>query len=128
MTTNAIILNRQASVLNWAPCLHQVTGQPSVLYYATAMFQRAGIAMGQQATGIAGILGAFKLACTCECSARRVQQADLKVTTGVQALLNQSWYSSHGTRCTNGHVCNKQPSTSSLLPYCGRHSLQASSA
>ncbi len=43
----------------------KVTGQPSVLYYATNMFQRAGLAMGQEATGIAGILGAFKLACTC---------------------------------------------------------------
>ena len=46
----------------------QVTGQPSVLYYATAMFRRAGLAMGQEATGIAGILGAFKLACTCASS------------------------------------------------------------
>ena len=47
----------------------KVTGQPSVLYYATSMFQRAGLSMGQEATGIAGILGAFKLACTCACSA-----------------------------------------------------------
>ena len=36
-----------------------------MLYYATSMFQRAGLSMGQEATGIAGILGAFKLACTC---------------------------------------------------------------
>ena len=47
------------------PACVKVTGQPSVLYYATSMFQRAGLAMGQEATGIAGILGAFKLACTC---------------------------------------------------------------
>lgn len=44
----------------------QVTGQPSVLYYATKMFEKAGLRMGRQATGIAGVLGAFKLAMTCE--------------------------------------------------------------
>jgi hypothetical protein len=44
----------------------QITGQPSVLYYAGKMFERAGLRMGQQATGTAGILGAFKLIMTCE--------------------------------------------------------------
>jgi hypothetical protein len=43
----------------------QITGQPSVLYYATRMFQKAGLSMGQQSTGIAGVLGAFKLIMTC---------------------------------------------------------------
>lgn len=43
----------------------QVTGQPSVLYYATRMFEKAGLNMGQQSTGIAGVLGAFKLFMTC---------------------------------------------------------------
>lgn len=43
----------------------QVTGQPSVLYYATKMFEKAGLRMGAEATGIAGVLGAFKLAMTC---------------------------------------------------------------
>ena len=42
----------------------QITGQPSVLYYAGEMFQRAGLRMGQQSAGIAGILGAFKLLMT----------------------------------------------------------------
>ena len=44
----------------------QVTGQPSVLYYATKMFEMAGLRMGAEASGIAGVLGAFKLAMTCE--------------------------------------------------------------
>ena len=42
----------------------QITGQPSVLYYAGEMFQRAGLRMGQESAGIAGILGAFKLLMT----------------------------------------------------------------
>ena len=42
----------------------QITGQPSVLYYAGQMFQKAGLRMGQQSAGIAGILGAFKLVMT----------------------------------------------------------------
>lgn len=44
----------------------QVTGQPSVLYYATKMFEMAGLRMGAEASGIAGVLGAFKLAMTCK--------------------------------------------------------------
>ena len=44
----------------------QITGQPSVLYYAGKMFEHAGLKMGQQSAGIAGLLGAFKLLMTCE--------------------------------------------------------------
>ena len=44
----------------------QITGQPSVLYYAGKMFEQAGLKMGQQSAGIAGLLGAFKLLMTCE--------------------------------------------------------------
>ena len=42
----------------------QVTGQPSVLYYATKMFEKVGVSMGEKATGIAGVLGAWKLLVT----------------------------------------------------------------
>lgn len=44
--------------------LLQITGQPSVLYYASQIFERAGFATGQEAAGVAVILGAFKLLMT----------------------------------------------------------------
>lgn len=42
----------------------QITGQPSVLYYATPIMQRAGFASASAATQVAVVLGAFKLAMT----------------------------------------------------------------
>eukprot|EP00775_Hariotina_reticulata_P005690 gene5690-5928_t len=42
----------------------QITGQPSVLYYASQIFERAGFASGQQAAGISVLLGSFKLVMT----------------------------------------------------------------
>lgn len=45
------------------PCL-QITGQPSVLYYASQIFERAGFASGQEAAGVSVLLGTFKLVMT----------------------------------------------------------------
>jgi sugar porter (SP) family MFS transporter len=42
----------------------QITGQPSVLYYAAKIFQDAGFASAGQATGISVVLGFFKLLMT----------------------------------------------------------------
>lgn len=42
----------------------QVTGQPSVLYYASEIFEDAGFAAGAEANGISVILGVFKLIMT----------------------------------------------------------------
>eukprot|EP01025_Chloroclados_australasicus_P047820 TRINITY_DN5395_c2_g1_i1.p1 TRINITY_DN5395_c2_g1~~TRINITY_DN5395_c2_g1_i1.p1 ORF type:complete len:594 (-),score=43.00 TRINITY_DN5395_c2_g1_i1:306-2018(-) len=42
----------------------QITGQPSVLYYAAKIFQDAGFAGAQAATGVAVVLGVFKLLMT----------------------------------------------------------------
>ncbi len=42
----------------------QITGQPSVLYYAAAIFQSAGFASASEATRIAVVLGLFKLLMT----------------------------------------------------------------
>eukprot|EP01023_Acetabularia_acetabulum_P013149 TRINITY_DN16287_c0_g1_i2.p1 TRINITY_DN16287_c0_g1~~TRINITY_DN16287_c0_g1_i2.p1 ORF type:complete len:556 (-),score=93.06 TRINITY_DN16287_c0_g1_i2:290-1795(-) len=42
----------------------QITGQPSVLYYAAKIFQDAGFAGSQAATGVSVILGLFKLLMT----------------------------------------------------------------
>ena len=42
----------------------QVTGQPSVLYYASEIFEDAGFAAGQEANGISVLLGVFKLVMT----------------------------------------------------------------
>eukprot|EP01024_Parvocaulis_polyphysoides_P064047 TRINITY_DN7429_c0_g1_i3.p1 TRINITY_DN7429_c0_g1~~TRINITY_DN7429_c0_g1_i3.p1 ORF type:complete len:543 (-),score=68.63 TRINITY_DN7429_c0_g1_i3:313-1941(-) len=42
----------------------QITGQPSVLYYAAKIFQDAGFAGAQAATGVSVILGLFKLLMT----------------------------------------------------------------
>lgn len=42
----------------------QITGQPSVLYYASQIFERAGFASGQEAAGVSVLLGAFKLVMT----------------------------------------------------------------
>lgn len=39
----------------------QITGQPSVLYYATDIFQRAGFSSASEATQLDVILGSFKL-------------------------------------------------------------------
>lgn len=46
----------------------QITGQPSVLYYAAAIFQSAGFASATEATKIAVILGVFKLIMTGMCA------------------------------------------------------------
>lgn len=42
----------------------QITGQPSVLYYAAKIFQDAGFSSAGAATGISVVLGVFKLAMT----------------------------------------------------------------
>ncbi|KAK9819163.1 hypothetical protein WJX81_007550 [Elliptochloris bilobata] len=42
----------------------QVTGQPSVLYYASEIFEDAGFAAGAEANGISVLLGLFKLVMT----------------------------------------------------------------
>jgi len=42
----------------------QITGQPSVLYYATEIFQKAGFGAGAESSGVAVILGVFKLLMT----------------------------------------------------------------
>ena len=42
----------------------QITGQPSVLYYAASIFQRAGFATAAEATKTAVVLGLFKLLMT----------------------------------------------------------------
>jgi len=42
----------------------QITGQPSVLYYASQIFERAGFASGQEAAGVSVLLGSFKLVMT----------------------------------------------------------------
>lgn len=42
----------------------QITGQPSVLYYAGKIFQDAGFSSADDATGISVILGVFKLVMT----------------------------------------------------------------
>lgn len=44
--------------------LLQITGQPSVLYYASQIFERAGFASGQEAAGVSVLLGTFKLVMT----------------------------------------------------------------
>lgn len=42
----------------------QITGQPSVLYYATEIFQNAGFASAESASKVSLVLGIFKLAMT----------------------------------------------------------------
>ena len=42
----------------------QITGQPTVLYYATDIFRAAGFASVEEASQTAAVLGAFKLAMT----------------------------------------------------------------
>ena len=42
----------------------QITGQPSVLYFAATIFQRAGFASATEATKTAVVLGIFKLLMT----------------------------------------------------------------
>lgn len=42
----------------------QITGQPSVLYYAASIFQQAGFAGAEEATRVSLILGFFKLVMT----------------------------------------------------------------
>jgi len=42
----------------------QITGQPSVLYYATKIFQDAGFAAAESATAVSVVLGVFKLVMT----------------------------------------------------------------
>lgn len=42
----------------------QITGQPSVLYYAASIFREAGFVSAGAATGVALVLGAFKLVMT----------------------------------------------------------------
>ena len=42
----------------------QITGQPSVLYYAADIFERAGFSAGKDATGVSVILGLWKLVMT----------------------------------------------------------------
>ncbi|KAI8470339.1 MAG: general substrate transporter [Monoraphidium minutum] len=42
----------------------QITGQPSVLYYANQIFEKAGFSAGQEAAEVSVVLGAFKLLMT----------------------------------------------------------------
>ncbi|CAL8468142.1 g7681 [Coccomyxa elongata] len=42
----------------------QITGQPSVLYYAADIFEKAGFGAGKDATGVSVLLGFFKLVMT----------------------------------------------------------------
>lgn len=42
----------------------QVTGQPSVLYYAADIFAKAGFSAGKDATGVSALLGLWKLLLT----------------------------------------------------------------
>ena len=42
----------------------QITGQPSVLYYAAQIFESAGFAVGKESTGVSVGLGLFKLVMT----------------------------------------------------------------
>lgn len=42
----------------------QITGQPSVLYYAADIFGKAGFGTGKDATGVSVLLGIFKLVMT----------------------------------------------------------------
>ena len=42
----------------------QITGQPSVLYYAAKIFKDAGFASDQDATRVSVVLGFFKLVMT----------------------------------------------------------------
>lgn len=44
--------------------LTQITGQPSVLYYANQIFERAGFAAGSEAARVSVLLGVFKLVMT----------------------------------------------------------------
>lgn len=44
----------------------QITGQPSVLYYAAKIFKDAGFASDQDATRVSVVLGFFKLVMTGE--------------------------------------------------------------
>jgi hypothetical protein len=53
----------------------QITGQPSVLYYASQIFADAGFAAGQEASGVAVGLGLFKL-----------------IMTGEACRLNSIWF------------------------------------
>ena len=45
----------------------QITGQPSVLYYAAKIFKDAGFANDADATKVSAVLGLFKLVATGEC-------------------------------------------------------------
>ena len=42
----------------------QITGQPSVLYYAARIFKDAGFGSDEEATRVSVYLGLFKLVCT----------------------------------------------------------------
>jgi hypothetical protein len=42
----------------------QITGQPSVLYYAADIFSKAGFGSSKDATGVSVLLGFFKLVMT----------------------------------------------------------------
>jgi hypothetical protein len=44
--------------------LLQITGQPSVLYYAGRIFEAAGFASGSEAARVSLLLGTFKLLMT----------------------------------------------------------------
>ena len=59
----------------------QVTGQPSVLYYASEIFEDAGFAAGAEANGISVILGVFKLIMT---GARRGRGPSARVQSWTQ--------------------------------------------
>ncbi|KAL3683388.1 hypothetical protein R1sor_001410 [Riccia sorocarpa] len=59
-------LNRKALFIGGGLVfLQQVTGQPSVLYYAASILQSAGFSAAADATNVSVILGTFKLVMTC---------------------------------------------------------------
>ena len=55
----------------------QITGQPSVLYYAARIFKDAGFASDTDATRVSVVLGSFKLVMTGgSCLSRRQSQGN----------------------------------------------------
>lgn len=66
----------------------QITGQPSVLYYAAEIFEKAGFGAGKDATGVSVVLGFFKLIMTgvLSCSADTLKHGELIIVLRIAAL------------------------------------------
>ena len=69
----------------------QITGQPSVLYYAADIFNKAGIDAGKDATGVSVILGVFKLVMTGLPAADAGQHAIMEYTSQREVLKQGMW-------------------------------------